>query len=225
MLQRTRTTRLPRRGSLLDALRRPYEGMCLKQRALELDSQSPAVFVEIATSYWHQRRYDEAIEWADKALVLDPRHCSPPSFSSVRAGSLARSIACSRKAFDAPRSLAYRTRVSSDSVVDATLRGTPSCATGLLASPGICWRTCRRGTADRCGFNPPSSTGRLANWTRRSIIWIARCTLGTLSSFTWRSRTVGQPARRSAICRPAEADVAAGGEIAARCRLRENVID
>lgn len=25
-------------------------------------------------SYWNERRYDEAIEWANKALELDPRH-------------------------------------------------------------------------------------------------------------------------------------------------------
>jgi tetratricopeptide (TPR) repeat protein len=25
-------------------------------------------------SYWHQRRYDDAIEWANRTLALDPRH-------------------------------------------------------------------------------------------------------------------------------------------------------
>jgi tetratricopeptide (TPR) repeat protein len=30
--------------------------------------------VQIATSYWNQRRYDDAIAWANKALALDPRH-------------------------------------------------------------------------------------------------------------------------------------------------------
>jgi tetratricopeptide (TPR) repeat protein len=32
------------------------------------------VHLQISMSYWHQRRYDDAIEWASKALELDAQH-------------------------------------------------------------------------------------------------------------------------------------------------------
>jgi tetratricopeptide (TPR) repeat protein len=46
----------------------------MKLRAFERDPLSPLVHVEIALCHWNQRRYDEAIEWANKALALDPHH-------------------------------------------------------------------------------------------------------------------------------------------------------
>jgi DNA-binding winged helix-turn-helix (wHTH) protein len=61
-------------GSLLEALGQLREGLRLKQQALERDPFSPLVHVQIATSYWNQRRYDDAIVWASKALELDRRH-------------------------------------------------------------------------------------------------------------------------------------------------------
>jgi DNA-binding winged helix-turn-helix (wHTH) protein len=61
-------------GSLLEALGQLQQGLQLKLQALERDPFSPLVHVQIATSYWNQRRYDEAIVWATKALALDPRH-------------------------------------------------------------------------------------------------------------------------------------------------------
>jgi DNA-binding winged helix-turn-helix (wHTH) protein/Tfp pilus assembly protein PilF len=61
-------------GSLMEALGRPEEGLRFKQQALERDLQSPIVLVQIASSYWHQRRYDDVIAWANRALELDPRH-------------------------------------------------------------------------------------------------------------------------------------------------------
>jgi len=61
-------------GTLMEALGRLQEGLELKQQALERDPFSPLVHVQLATSYWNQRRYDEAIVWASKALDLDPRH-------------------------------------------------------------------------------------------------------------------------------------------------------
>jgi DNA-binding winged helix-turn-helix (wHTH) protein/tetratricopeptide (TPR) repeat protein len=61
-------------GSLLEALSHLDEGLRLKQQALERDPFSPLVHVQIATSYWNQRRYDDAIVWANRALELDPRH-------------------------------------------------------------------------------------------------------------------------------------------------------
>ena len=61
-------------GSLMEALGKPDQGLRFKQQALERDPRSPLVLVQIASSYWHQRRYDDAIAWAIKALELDPRH-------------------------------------------------------------------------------------------------------------------------------------------------------
>ena len=61
-------------GSLLEALGDLRQGLQLKQQALERDPFSPLVHVQLATSYWNQRRYDDAIVWARKALALEPRH-------------------------------------------------------------------------------------------------------------------------------------------------------
>ena len=61
-------------GRLLDALGRSKEALEMKLRAFECDPLSPLVHVQIALCYWNQRRYDDAIEWASKALALDPKH-------------------------------------------------------------------------------------------------------------------------------------------------------
>lgn len=61
-------------GRLLDALGRLDDGLAMKLKALERDPFSPLVHLQIAMSYWHQRRYDESIEWANKTLALDPKH-------------------------------------------------------------------------------------------------------------------------------------------------------
>ena len=61
-------------GSLLEALGRLEEGLEMKLRALERDPFSPLVDLQISMSHFHQRRYDDAIEWAQKALEIDPRH-------------------------------------------------------------------------------------------------------------------------------------------------------
>jgi len=61
-------------GRLLDAQGRLNEGLAMKLRALETDPFSPSVHVAIALSYWNQRKYDEAIHWANKTLTLDPQH-------------------------------------------------------------------------------------------------------------------------------------------------------
>lgn len=60
-------------GALMEALGHLDKGLRLKQQALERDPRSPLVFVQIAVSYWHQRRYDDAISWAKRALDLDPK--------------------------------------------------------------------------------------------------------------------------------------------------------
>jgi DNA-binding winged helix-turn-helix (wHTH) protein/tetratricopeptide (TPR) repeat protein len=61
-------------GRLLEALGRLEDGLAMKHRALERDPFSPLVHLQIAMSYWHLRRYDDAIEWANKTLALDPKH-------------------------------------------------------------------------------------------------------------------------------------------------------
>ena len=61
-------------GRLLEALGHLSEGLAAKQKALERHPSSAAVHLQIALSYWNQRRYDEMIAWATRALELDERH-------------------------------------------------------------------------------------------------------------------------------------------------------
>ena len=61
-------------GRLLEALGRLDEGLAAKRKALEHNPSSPAVVLQIALSYWNQRRYDDMIEWATRSLALDPQH-------------------------------------------------------------------------------------------------------------------------------------------------------
>jgi DNA-binding winged helix-turn-helix (wHTH) protein/tetratricopeptide (TPR) repeat protein len=61
-------------GRLLEALGYLAEGLAAKQRVLERDPASAAVHLQIALSYWNQRRYDDTIAWATRSLELDPQH-------------------------------------------------------------------------------------------------------------------------------------------------------
>lgn len=61
-------------GRLLEALGYLEQGLAAKQRVLERDPSSAAVHLQIALSYWNQRRYDDMIAWATRALELDPQH-------------------------------------------------------------------------------------------------------------------------------------------------------
>ncbi|MBA2555828.1 MAG: tetratricopeptide repeat protein [Chloroflexi bacterium] len=61
-------------GRLLEALGELDRGLAAKQKALERDPLSALVHIQIALSYWNQRRYDDVIEWAGRALDLDPGH-------------------------------------------------------------------------------------------------------------------------------------------------------
>lgn len=61
-------------GRLLEALGLLDEGLQAKQKALERNPASAAVHLQIALSFWNQRRYDEMIEWARRSLALDPDH-------------------------------------------------------------------------------------------------------------------------------------------------------
>jgi DNA-binding winged helix-turn-helix (wHTH) protein/Tfp pilus assembly protein PilF len=61
-------------GSLQEALGRLDDGLRCKQQALARDPRSPGVLVQIAISYWHQRKYDDTLAWARRALEIDPKH-------------------------------------------------------------------------------------------------------------------------------------------------------
>lgn len=61
-------------GRLLEALGFLAEGLAAKQRALERNPSSAAVHLQIALSYWNQRRYDDMIAWCSRSLEIDPQH-------------------------------------------------------------------------------------------------------------------------------------------------------
>jgi DNA-binding winged helix-turn-helix (wHTH) protein len=61
-------------GRLLEALGDFAGGLAAKQKALEREPASALVHLQIALSFWNQRRYDEVIAWANRVLELDARH-------------------------------------------------------------------------------------------------------------------------------------------------------
>ena len=61
-------------GILMEALGDLERGFQLKLRGLECDSTSALAHVWIAVSFWNQRRYDDVMVWANKALDRDPQH-------------------------------------------------------------------------------------------------------------------------------------------------------
>ena len=61
-------------GYLMEALGDLERGFQLKLQGLECDSTSALAHVQIACSFWNQRRYDDVIVWANKALDRDPHH-------------------------------------------------------------------------------------------------------------------------------------------------------
>src|SRR5262245_25597411 len=67
-------------GSLQEALGQLDDGLRCKQQALARDPRSPGVLVQIAASYWHQRKYDETQVWARRALEVDPKHVLASQF-------------------------------------------------------------------------------------------------------------------------------------------------
>jgi tetratricopeptide (TPR) repeat protein len=61
------------RGQLFEGVGQLEAGLAMKQRALERDPSAPHVLLQISLSYWNQRRYDRSLEWATKALAIDPK--------------------------------------------------------------------------------------------------------------------------------------------------------
>jgi len=61
-------------GLLMEALGDLERGFQLKLQGLECDSTSALAHVQIAGSFWFQRRYDDVIVWANKALDRNPQH-------------------------------------------------------------------------------------------------------------------------------------------------------
>ena len=61
-------------GTLMEALGDLERGFQVKLQGLECDSTSALAHVWIAVSFWNQRRYDDVIVWANKALDRDPQH-------------------------------------------------------------------------------------------------------------------------------------------------------
>jgi tetratricopeptide (TPR) repeat protein len=61
-------------GRILEASGKLQPGLQMKLRALERDPFSASVHLQISISYWNQRNYNEAVQWADRALALDPHH-------------------------------------------------------------------------------------------------------------------------------------------------------
>jgi len=61
-------------GALMEALGDLERGLHLKLQGLERDSTSAIAHVLIAGSFWNQRRYDDVIVWANKALDRNPQH-------------------------------------------------------------------------------------------------------------------------------------------------------
>ena len=63
-----------RYGDLMEALGDLERGFHLKLQGLECDSTSVLAHLLIAVSCWNQRRYNDVIVWANKALDRDPQH-------------------------------------------------------------------------------------------------------------------------------------------------------
>jgi DNA-binding winged helix-turn-helix (wHTH) protein len=124
-------------GRLLDALGRPQDALEMKMRAFERDPLSPLVHVQIAQCFWNQRRYDDAIEWATRAVAIDPRHALAREFLAAAylfKGDFARYIA--------------------EMVSHAAAHGVPSCDLSPIETahseggPAAVWALCLEQMAD-----------------------------------------------------------------------------
>ena len=86
-------------GSLLEARGALERGLRTKQQAMQRDPASAFVLLQIATSFWYQRRYDEAIRWGERAHQANPQHLLAREFlhdAYWKAGDLERLLATHR---------------------------------------------------------------------------------------------------------------------------------
>jgi tetratricopeptide (TPR) repeat protein len=60
-------------GTLMEAFGELERGLHLKLQGLECDSTSALAHAWISVSFWNQRRYDDVIVWANKALDRNPQ--------------------------------------------------------------------------------------------------------------------------------------------------------
>jgi DNA-binding winged helix-turn-helix (wHTH) protein/tetratricopeptide (TPR) repeat protein len=74
MLQPNHTEAYLLYGRVLEATGELEKGLAMKLRALERDPLSPMVQLQIALSYFYQRRFDDCIQWGNRTLSLDSSH-------------------------------------------------------------------------------------------------------------------------------------------------------
>ena len=189
-------------GRLLDALGRPREAMDVKLRAFERDPLSPIAPVQLALSCWNQRRYDDAIEWANKALRIDPRHLLAREFlaGAYFRSRISRSIWRHRSSTRRSRA---RRRMRCSRLRTRTVQ-----TAGTASFDRCCnwWNAirARRRFNSRCSLLSPATS------TPPSVTSIVRSTCTTRRSSIWRSRRSGtgcapilgsRVAWRGSVCR------------------------
>ena len=125
-------------GRLLETLGQREEGLAMKLTALEREPFLPLVHLEIAMSYYNQRRYDDAIDWAGKTLLLDETHALAREL--VAAASVARGDRrLERSEVFQPRSgLLGRAEHYRDGVLEHALRRKPSRRLADLHAAVLC---------------------------------------------------------------------------------------
>jgi DNA-binding winged helix-turn-helix (wHTH) protein len=132
-------------GSLTEALGKPHLGLRFKQQALERDPRSPIVLVQIASSYWHQRRYDDAIVWRTGHSKSIRGICWQENSSPAPTGNKETSTVLSRRTSDAPKSSACPSKRWRTCAMCVPRCGTRMTKQDLQAWPAVCSNTCRKG--------------------------------------------------------------------------------
>jgi DNA-binding winged helix-turn-helix (wHTH) protein/Flp pilus assembly protein TadD len=63
-----------RYGNLLEALGRLDEALAMKRRAFDRQPTSALVLAQVGVAHWCRHEYDQTLEWAQRALAVDPKH-------------------------------------------------------------------------------------------------------------------------------------------------------
>ena len=167
-------------GDLMEALGDLERGFHLKLQGLECDSTSVLAHLLIAVSCWNQRRYDDVIVWANKALDRDPQH----PFARECLGGAYWKMGDLERAGELLRVGANSSPLKSDGTAQPELGNE-----GLAACDAL-----RRGRRPRRGIRAASTPYRCA----RPCVGSSR-----------RGASVGQLARGSAVQRVPRTDEAA----------------